>query len=126
MAEHRPDAFAGVRRLFTGGDVVSPHHVNALLSRHPGLTVVNGYGPTENTTFTCCHLLREPLPAGSATVPIGTPVAGTRIFVVDRGGRPVPPACPASSGLPATASRRATWAFPSRLGNVSPSPAPGG
>ena len=93
-AEHRPDAFAGVRRLVTGGDVVSPHHVNALLARHRGLTVVNGYGPTENTTFACCHPLREPLPADAVSVPIGTPVANTRVFVVDRGGRPVPPGVP--------------------------------
>lgn len=94
MAEHRPDSFAGVRQLYTGGDVVSPHHVNTLLSRHPGLTVVNGYGPTENTTFTCCHVLSEPLPPGSTSVPIGTPVLNTRVFVVDRGGHPVPPGVP--------------------------------
>lgn len=94
MAEHRPDAFAGVRRLFTGGDVVSPHHVGAVLSRHPGLTVVNGYGPTENTTFTCCAPLSDPPPPGAATVPIGTPVRGTRVHVVDAGGHPVPPGVP--------------------------------
>ncbi|MFF5703662.1 amino acid adenylation domain-containing protein [Streptomyces sp. NPDC012794] len=94
LAEHRPDAFAGVRRLFTGGDVVSPHHVATVLSRHPGLTVVNGYGPTENTTFTCCHPLREPPAPGAATVPIGTPVRGTRVYVVDRSGHPVPPGAP--------------------------------
>nr|BAP82667.1 non-ribosomal peptide synthetase A-domain containing protein [Streptomyces cirratus] len=94
MAEHRPDAFAGVRRLFTGGDVVSPHHVATVLSHHPGLTVVNGYGPTENTTFTCCHVLREPPPPGTATVPIGTPVHRTRVHLVDRGGHPVPPGAP--------------------------------
>ncbi|MGW2839227.1 amino acid adenylation domain-containing protein [Streptomyces sp. NPDC001493] len=94
MAEHEPDAFSSVRRLFSGGDVVSPHHVNSLLTRHPGLTVVNGYGPTENTTFTCCHLMREPLPPGTATVPIGTPVHSTRVFLVDRGGHPVPPGVP--------------------------------
>ncbi|MEU9029104.1 amino acid adenylation domain-containing protein [Streptomyces sp. NPDC048383] len=94
MAEHRPEAFAGVRRLFTGGDVVSPHHVNAVLSRHRGLSLVNGYGPTENTTFTCCHLLDAPLPEGTPTVPVGTPVHGTRVHVVDRAGHPVPPGVP--------------------------------
>ncbi|MFD0380213.1 amino acid adenylation domain-containing protein [Streptomyces sp. NPDC127112] len=94
LAEHRPDAFAGVRKLFTGGDVVSPHHVAAVLTRHPALTVVNGYGPTENTTFTCCGPLSEPPPPGAATVPIGTPVHGTRVYVVDPGGHPVPPGVP--------------------------------
>jgi amino acid adenylation domain-containing protein len=94
MAEHEPECFAGVRRLLTGGDVVSPHHVSALLARHPGLTVVNGYGPTENTTFTCCHLVREPLPAGTASVPIGRPIANTRVYLVDRVGQPVPAGVP--------------------------------
>jgi amino acid adenylation domain-containing protein len=94
MAEHEPECFAGVRRLLTGGDVVSPHHVRALLARHPGLTVVNGYGPTENTTFTCCHLVREPLPAGTASVPIGRPIANTRVYLVDRVGQPVPAGVP--------------------------------
>lgn len=94
MAEFEPDCFAGVRRLFTGGDVVSPHHTGALLARHPGLGVVNGYGPTENTTFTCCHLLTAAPPAGAARVPIGTPVANTRVFVVDRRGHPVPAGVP--------------------------------
>ncbi|SDI16879.1 amino acid adenylation domain-containing protein [Actinokineospora alba] len=91
LAEHEPDCFKGVRALFTGGDVVSPHAVSALLSRHPDLTVVNGYGPTENTTFTCCHPLSAPLPPGTATVPIGTPIANTSVYLVDRGGQPVPP-----------------------------------
>jgi len=94
MAEHHADCFAGVRAVFAGGDVVSPRQVTALLTRHPGLTVVNGYGPTENTTFTTCHSMRGPLPAEAATIPIGTPVANTRVYVVDRGGHPVPPGVP--------------------------------
>src|SRR6185369_13029492 len=49
------DAFAGVRQLLAGGDVVSAAAVRRVLARHPGLVVSDGYGPTEGTTFSCCH-----------------------------------------------------------------------
>ncbi|MBZ4401240.1 non-ribosomal peptide synthetase, partial [Myxococcus sp. AS-1-15] len=76
----RPEALSGVRQLLTGGDVVSPSAVRARLAR--GGVVINGYGPTENTTFTTCH----PLTAGSrvdGAVPIGRPISNTQVHVVD-------------------------------------------
>ena len=78
----------GVRVLLAGGDVLSVAHVNKALAALPGTLVVNGYGPTENTTFTCCHVMTEPV--GSETVPIGVPVNGTRVHVLDESLRPVP------------------------------------
>ncbi|MFE0046787.1 amino acid adenylation domain-containing protein [Streptomyces albireticuli] len=78
---------SGVRQLVAGGDVLSVTHVNKALAMLPGIRVVNGYGPTENTTFTCCHVMTEPVE--SDTVPIGVPVTGTRIQVLDEQGRPV-------------------------------------
>ena len=94
VAEYEPDCFAGVRRLFTGGDVVSPAHVRALFDRHPALEIVNGYGPTENTTFTCCHVMRSAADLTGTTVPIGRPIAATTVVLVDQDGRPVPPGEP--------------------------------
>ncbi|WP_426730644.1 amino acid adenylation domain-containing protein [Myxococcus faecalis] len=76
----RPEALSGVRQLLTGGDVVSPAAVRARLAR--GGAVINGYGPTENTTFTTCH----PLTAGSpvdGAVPIGRPISNTQVHVLD-------------------------------------------
>jgi amino acid adenylation domain-containing protein len=90
VAEHRPDAFAGLRQLLTGGDVVPPAQVRQVLRRHPGLRVSNGYGPTENTTFTTVAHVDDPADAGDP-LPIGRPIAGTRVAVVDRSGRRVPP-----------------------------------
>ncbi|HEU5473425.1 MAG TPA: amino acid adenylation domain-containing protein [Actinophytocola sp.] len=90
VADHRPDAFRGLRQLFTGGGVVSPAHVRRVLEHCPGLRITNGYGPTENTTFTATfdvdapHEVPDPLP-------IGTPVRGTRLYVVDPAGRAVAP-----------------------------------
>ncbi|OLL28595.1 amino acid adenylation protein [Burkholderia sp. SRS-W-2-2016] len=75
-----PTMLTGLRVLLAGGDVLQADAVNAVLDAFPGITVVNGYGPTENTTFTCCHVMtRDNRPDG--TVPIGRPVTGTSVLV---------------------------------------------
>ncbi|MFE4588984.1 amino acid adenylation domain-containing protein [Streptomyces laurentii] len=81
MAEHHLEAFAGLRQLLAGGDVLNPAHVNRFVERFPGIPLINGYGPTENTTFTTCHTVREPLRTDS--VPIGRPIEGTGIRILD-------------------------------------------
>ncbi|MGH3564003.1 MAG: non-ribosomal peptide synthetase, partial [Mycobacterium sp.] len=53
----------------------------------PGRVMINAYGPTETTM---CVALSAPLTAGSGTPPIGAPVAGAALFVLDRWLRPVP------------------------------------
>ncbi|GEB48472.1 non-ribosomal peptide synthetase [Streptomyces cacaoi] len=88
VAERDPARLAGLRHLLAGGDVLSPVHVGRVLAALPGLRLVNGYGPTENTTFTCCHVMTEP--PGGATVPIGTAVPGTRTHLLDAALEPVP------------------------------------
>ena len=86
----RPRALTGLRRLVTGGEVVPHESAARLLELHPGLLLTNGYGPTENTTFTTTHTVG----AGAeitGPLPIGRPIAGTRVFVLDRNARLVPP-----------------------------------
>src|SRR6185369_797172 len=52
------------------------------------IRLINGYGPTENTTFTCCHTLTEPGEVGDS-VPIGRAISNTRVYVLDRADQPV-------------------------------------
>lgn len=88
LVAERPDPrLAGVRRLLAGGSVLSPRHVDAMLAAFPGMTLVNGYGPTENTTFTCCHAMTKPVSPGP--VPIGRPIPGTEVHLLDEQLRPV-------------------------------------
>ncbi|WP_224282623.1 non-ribosomal peptide synthetase, partial [Streptomyces sp. LS1784] len=89
VAEERPGLLAGVREVWTGGDVVSPAAVARVLAACPGIEVVNGYGPTEATTLATCHPVRS-LPEYAATVPIGGPMANMRAYVLDARLRPVP------------------------------------
>ncbi|HEV2146645.1 MAG TPA: amino acid adenylation domain-containing protein, partial [Longimicrobiaceae bacterium] len=93
MVDENLEGLSGLRQLLAGGDVLSPAHVRRVREAHPALRLINGYGPTENTTFTCCHTVAEPVAAG-APVPIGRPVGNTRVYVVDAHG------APAGVGLP--------------------------
>ncbi|WP_256967927.1 non-ribosomal peptide synthetase [Streptomyces sp. CS227] len=92
MVTQHLEAFAGLRHVLAGGDVVSATHVRRLLEAHPGLVFTNGYGPTENTTFTACWTSDE-APRGNA-VPLGRPISGTRAVVLDADGQPVPVGVP--------------------------------
>ena len=78
-----------LRQLLAGGDVLSVPHVRRVLEAVPGCTLINGYGPTENTTFTCCHPMREAATLG-ATVPIGRPIGNSTVYILDEWMEPVP------------------------------------
>ncbi|GGP79664.1 non-ribosomal peptide synthetase [Saccharothrix coeruleofusca] len=90
VEEFAPAGLGGLRQLITGGDVVPHVHVARALERHPGLVITNGYGPTENTTFTATHAVTSAAEV-DGPLPIGTPVRGTRVHVLDRRHRIVPP-----------------------------------
>ncbi|MGW1810676.1 amino acid adenylation domain-containing protein [Streptomyces sp. NPDC002078] len=90
LVTEEPGLFGAVRHVLTGGETASPAHVRRLLTEFPALTFTNGYGPTENTSFTTCWTTPGVLPEGPR-VPIGSPVRGTRVVVLDPALRPVPP-----------------------------------
>src|SRR5205085_3950273 len=82
--------FAGLRYLLAGGDVLPVAGCRAVLEQVPQVRLVNGYGPTENTTFTATHLVGPDDLDGGAGVPIGRPVADTTVYVLDGFLEPVP------------------------------------
>jgi amino acid adenylation domain-containing protein len=88
MVEQRLEDLQPLRQLLAGGDVLSPEHVRRFLRAVPNCSLINGYGPTENTTFTCCHVMR----AGDAipdSVPIGRPICNTQVYILSERGDPV-------------------------------------
>ncbi|MGW1598640.1 amino acid adenylation domain-containing protein [Streptomyces sp. NPDC002343] len=93
LAQDAPDCFRGIRQVWTGGDVVPAPAVRRVLAACPGLTVVDGYGPTETTTFATSFALTDPA-AVPGTVPIGRPLDDMRAHILDARLRPVPPGCP--------------------------------
>jgi amino acid adenylation domain-containing protein len=98
VVDHRLGRLRGVRQLLAGGDTLSPEHVRRALEGLPDTTVINGYGPTENTTFTTCHPMRRsgrrtmlPELALPSRVPIGRPICDTRVVILDDDLTPVAP-----------------------------------
>ncbi len=88
VATQYPVAFASLETLLAGGDAVDPHSAQAVLAACPGLDLRNGYGPTETTTF-AAHGRIDPRP-GAVAVPVGFPLRGGEIAVLDAYGHEVP------------------------------------
>ncbi|MGH3323193.1 MAG: non-ribosomal peptide synthetase, partial [Streptomyces sp.] len=89
QAEEDPSSLAGLRTLIAGGEVLNPALATAVLEANPGLRLINGYGPTEATTYATHHVLTGPDQV-TEPVPIGRPVPGTRARILDAARQPVP------------------------------------
>ncbi|MFI2411781.1 amino acid adenylation domain-containing protein [Streptomyces sp. NPDC018947] len=90
IAAEAPETFRSLREVWTGGEALPAAAVRQALDACPDLTVVNAYGPTEVTVMAAAH----PLPAGAPVpeaVPIGRPLDGKRVLVLDSGLRLCPP-----------------------------------
>ncbi|MDQ1349717.1 MAG: hypothetical protein QG657_17, partial [Acidobacteriota bacterium] len=87
LIQENIELFAPIRYLLVGGDVLSPEHINRVRSRFPGLRVINGYGPTENTTFSTTYLIEKEF---EHNIPIGRPIANSTAYIYDRNIRLTP------------------------------------
>ncbi|ACM39348.1 peptide synthetase (plasmid) [Allorhizobium ampelinum S4] len=87
LSEEHLQCLFSLRQLLAGGDVLSLDTINRVNKALPNCQVINGYGPTEATTFSVCHAF----PKGIATeIPIGKPIANTKVYVLDKCLAPVP------------------------------------
>ena len=77
-----PQHLAGLKHLFTGGEALSVAHVRRALEALPGLTLSNGYGPTECTTFAATHRIDRASVEGLRSVPLGRPIKDTVLRVL--------------------------------------------
>ncbi len=93
MVDNHLESLTGLRQLLAGGDVLSPAHVRKAISGLPGCRIINGYGPTENTTFTCCHSLPSDW-AGTGSVPIGRAIPNTQVYILNDAFEPAPVGIP--------------------------------
>ena len=87
MVDYNVSMFSNLRVLLIGGDVLSVKHVNKFLDKCKNVQLVNGYGPTENTTFSCCFNINEKC---TESIPIGKPIANSKCYIVDKKYRLLP------------------------------------
>jgi amino acid adenylation domain-containing protein len=83
LAQEVPGAFQSVRHLLFGGEAVDPRWVREVLNHDPPERLLHVYGPTESTTFASWQMI-ERVAEGATTVPIGSPIANTKLYVLDR------------------------------------------
>ena len=89
MAYENPCLFQGINYLIVGGDIVSPEAVRLVQEATPEVNIVNGYGPTENTTFSTFYLI--PQGVNYNTIPVGRPLVKSTAYIMDKGGNLLPP-----------------------------------
>ncbi|MBI4664652.1 MAG: amino acid adenylation domain-containing protein [Verrucomicrobia bacterium] len=89
MSREAPGLFRNVKHVLAGGEALTPRCVADVLRNGPPERLLNGYGPTETTTFAVCQEIKEV--ADTATsVPIGRPIANTQAYILDPNLKPVP------------------------------------
>lgn len=79
MISEDNDIFDGLEHLLIGGEKLSDDHVRMMKSRNNGVKLTNGYGPTENTTFTTTY----EIPVGFENIPIGKPISNTQVYILN-------------------------------------------
>ncbi|WBW96389.1 non-ribosomal peptide synthetase [Oceanirhabdus sp. W0125-5] len=87
MAEANVRIFKKLRYLLAGGDVLSPKYINLVRKECKNLKVINGYGPTENTTFSTTYLIEKEY---LFRIPIGKPISNSKAYIVDKNNRLMP------------------------------------
>jgi amino acid adenylation domain-containing protein len=90
VARERPGAFGSLATLIVGGEQLELAAVRRVLEAGPPGRLVNGYGPTETTTFAAYYDCTPDSIAGQERIPIGFPLQDTGLHVLDEASRPVP------------------------------------
>ncbi|MGH8076804.1 MAG: amino acid adenylation domain-containing protein, partial [Lysobacter sp.] len=83
VIDEDPLHLAGLRELLSGGEAMSVDHVRRLRAALPALRLVNAYGPTECSVIITTYRVPSELPADIAAMPIGRPIADTRVYVLN-------------------------------------------
>ncbi|HRK37178.1 MAG TPA: amino acid adenylation domain-containing protein [Burkholderiaceae bacterium] len=89
VVDDDPRHLGKLKELLIGGEALSVDHVTRFMRAAPQTALINGYGPTECTTFTATHSITT-ADTARRSIPIGRPITQTPLFVLNRRGEPVP------------------------------------
>ncbi len=90
IIDHRPETIAFARHVLAGGEALSIKHIRRARKLLPHVTITNGYGPTECTTFACTYRVGPASEWAGGSIPIGRPINNTECHIVDEKLAPVP------------------------------------
>ncbi len=94
VIDQQPEILRSVQQVLTGGEALSVDHIKRATKHLPHTRLINGYGPTETTTFACTFPISGCEQQLEHSVPIGKPIANTRVYVLNRHGQPAPVGVP--------------------------------
>jgi amino acid adenylation domain-containing protein len=89
-----PEILGAVGNVMTGGEALSVQHIQKALESLPNTALLNGYGPTESTTFTTTFRIPCRLPDNWRSIPIGRPIANTSVYILNDAMEPAPIGAP--------------------------------
>ncbi|MEI6049957.1 MAG: amino acid adenylation domain-containing protein, partial [Bacteroidota bacterium] len=81
IAELRADIFHKLRTILIGGDALSAPHVNKVRKHNPKITVINEYGPTENSCNSTAYQVDRDF---DNNIPIGKPISNSTAYIFDK------------------------------------------
>jgi amino acid adenylation domain-containing protein len=105
------ESLGRIQHVLTGGDVASAAHIQKFGAAFPGCRLTNAYGPTENTTFTTCHEIKD-VAFDRASISIGKPIPNTRVYLLDDNLSPVPIGVPGELYTAGDGLAREYWRRP--------------
>ncbi|NOQ27508.1 MAG: amino acid adenylation domain-containing protein, partial [Bacteroidales bacterium] len=84
LVDQDESIFDTLKFLLVGGDVLSVKHINKIKTRNSELVIINGYGPTENTTFSTTLKIEKQY---ESNIPIGKPISNSTAYIFDKSNR---------------------------------------
>ena len=108
LSRAHPDIFQPLREVLFGGQAADADAVRRIVRAGRPRRLLHMYGPTETTAWCSCEDVRH-VAEDALTVSVGRPTGNQRIYLLDGGLQPVPPASPARRAWAAGASSAATW-----------------
>jgi amino acid adenylation domain-containing protein len=84
--------FEGLTAVMAGGEKLSEEHVRKFLAAYPATQIINGYGPTENTTFSLTWSIAAVVPGRS--IPIGRPLGNRTAYILNNAMQLLPVGTP--------------------------------
>ena len=94
LVENDITIFASLQTILAGGEKLSEQHILKIRRAYPHIKIINGYGPTENTTFSLTYSIEDSRLANAVSIPIGRPLENRTAYIVDEAGQLVPVGVP--------------------------------